>query len=221
MFIKVQGQGGSGTQYKGVFDVIGHLYKEGGIRSIYRGTLATMARDGPGSAACVSFTSCHRAHSNHFIRPKDTSQLMKSRKRRLRQPTRHLRISTLAKLSWPAGQRVWPCGPLLYPQMSVMTRLACQLSKVRRLISRALGSKIKITICTHRDIFWYSGLCTEDYRRRWCESTVEGFWTGHGSSESLRRDSKHLHLLTESCQAFPANAATFVSHDLPWFLSRE
>ncbi len=54
--IKVQGQGGSGTQYKGVFDVIGHLYKEGGIRSIYRGTFATLARDGPGSAACVSLT---------------------------------------------------------------------------------------------------------------------------------------------------------------------
>jgi transmembrane carrier protein len=55
-FIKVQGQGGSSTQYKGVFDVIGHLYKEGGIRSIYRGTYATLARDGPGSAACVSLT---------------------------------------------------------------------------------------------------------------------------------------------------------------------
>ena len=49
--VEVQGQGGSSTQYKGVFDVIGHLYKEGGIRSIYRGTFATLARDGPGSAA--------------------------------------------------------------------------------------------------------------------------------------------------------------------------
>lgn len=28
-----------------------HLYKEGGIRSIFRGTAATLARDGPGSAA--------------------------------------------------------------------------------------------------------------------------------------------------------------------------
>jgi len=51
VLLQVQGQGGSGIQYKGVFDVIGHLYKEGGIRSIYRGTLATMVRDGPGSAA--------------------------------------------------------------------------------------------------------------------------------------------------------------------------
>jgi len=51
VLLQVQGQGGSGPQYKGVLDVIGHLYKEGGIRSIYRGTFATMARDGPGSAA--------------------------------------------------------------------------------------------------------------------------------------------------------------------------
>jgi len=51
VLLQVQGQGGSGPQYKGVFDVIGHLYKEGGIRSIYRGTFATLARDGPGSAA--------------------------------------------------------------------------------------------------------------------------------------------------------------------------
>lgn len=53
VLLQVQGQGGSspGPQYKGVFDVIGHLYKEGGFRSIYQGTFATLARDGPGSAA--------------------------------------------------------------------------------------------------------------------------------------------------------------------------
>lgn len=48
---QVQGQGGSGPQYKGVLDVMRHLYKEGGMRSIFRGTGATLARDGPGSAA--------------------------------------------------------------------------------------------------------------------------------------------------------------------------
>ncbi|KAF9229124.1 hypothetical protein BS17DRAFT_689484 [Gyrodon lividus] len=51
VLLQVQGQGTSGTQYKGVFDVIKHLYKEGGVRSIFRGTGATLARDGPGSAA--------------------------------------------------------------------------------------------------------------------------------------------------------------------------
>ena len=48
---QVQGQGGSETRYKGVFDIMGHLYKEGGLRSIFRGSGATLARDGPGSAA--------------------------------------------------------------------------------------------------------------------------------------------------------------------------
>ncbi|TEB38992.1 mitochondrial carrier, partial [Coprinellus micaceus] len=51
VLLQVQGQGGSEVKYKGVTDVLKHLYKEGGIRSIFRGTGATLARDGPGSAA--------------------------------------------------------------------------------------------------------------------------------------------------------------------------
>lgn len=47
----MQGQGGSEQKYKGVIDVMRHLYKEGGLRSIFRGSGATLARDGPGSAA--------------------------------------------------------------------------------------------------------------------------------------------------------------------------
>ncbi|KAF9455072.1 carnitine/acyl carnitine carrier [Macrolepiota fuliginosa MF-IS2] len=52
VLLQVQGQGAaSEVKYKGVTDVLRHLYKEGGVRSIYRGTGATLARDGPGSAA--------------------------------------------------------------------------------------------------------------------------------------------------------------------------
>ncbi|KIK07453.1 hypothetical protein K443DRAFT_625469, partial [Laccaria amethystina LaAM-08-1] len=51
VLLQVQGQGGSEHKYKGVTDVLKHLYKEGGIRSIFRGTGATLIRDGPGSAA--------------------------------------------------------------------------------------------------------------------------------------------------------------------------
>jgi len=51
VLLQVQGQGKSEQQFKGVFDVVKHLYKEGGIRSVYRGSVATVARDGPGSAA--------------------------------------------------------------------------------------------------------------------------------------------------------------------------
>jgi solute carrier family 25 carnitine/acylcarnitine transporter 20/29 len=43
-------------KYKGVVDVIKQLYREGGMRSIYRGSFATVARDGPGSAVSVP---CH------------------------------------------------------------------------------------------------------------------------------------------------------------------
>ncbi|KAF8745130.1 hypothetical protein AX14_010591 [Amanita brunnescens Koide BX004] len=50
VLLQVQGQGQAEQKYKGVTDVLGKLYKEGGIRSIFKGTGATLARDGPGSA---------------------------------------------------------------------------------------------------------------------------------------------------------------------------
>ncbi|KAI0361164.1 mitochondrial carrier [Trametes cingulata] len=51
VLLQVQGQTPGGPQYKGVFDVVRHLYREGGVRSVFRGSVATVARDGPGSAA--------------------------------------------------------------------------------------------------------------------------------------------------------------------------
>lgn len=48
---QIQGQGQAGPQYNGVFDVVKHLYREGGLRSVFRGSTATILRDGPGSAA--------------------------------------------------------------------------------------------------------------------------------------------------------------------------
>jgi len=50
VLLQVQGQGGK-SQYNGPLSVISGLYKEGGLRSIFRGTGATLVRDGPGSAA--------------------------------------------------------------------------------------------------------------------------------------------------------------------------
>ncbi|CCG83516.1 Putative uncharacterized protein [Taphrina deformans PYCC 5710] len=41
---------GDSKKYNGSFDVIKQLYKTGGLRSVFRGSLATFARDGPGSA---------------------------------------------------------------------------------------------------------------------------------------------------------------------------
>jgi solute carrier family 25 carnitine/acylcarnitine transporter 20/29 len=56
VLLQVQGQGKGSTHYKGVFDVLGHLYKEGGIKSVFRGSVATVIRDGPGCAALVPFS---------------------------------------------------------------------------------------------------------------------------------------------------------------------
>lgn len=55
VILQVQGQKklapGEKPKYSGGMDVVKQLYREGGIRSVFRGSAATLARDGPGSAA--------------------------------------------------------------------------------------------------------------------------------------------------------------------------
>ncbi|KAL5348212.1 carnitine transporter [Pseudogymnoascus australis] len=55
VLLQVQGQKvlapGEKPKYSGGVDVVRQLYKEGGVRSVFRGSVATLARDGPGSAA--------------------------------------------------------------------------------------------------------------------------------------------------------------------------
>ncbi|KAI9733837.1 MAG: carnitine transporter [Claussenomyces sp. TS43310] len=55
VLLQIQGQKtlapGEKPKYAGGVDVVRQLYKEGGIRSVFRGSAATLARDGPGSAA--------------------------------------------------------------------------------------------------------------------------------------------------------------------------
>ena len=55
VLLQIQGQKtlapGEKPKYSGGVDVVRQLYKEGGIRSVFRGSFATLARDGPGSAA--------------------------------------------------------------------------------------------------------------------------------------------------------------------------
>ncbi|PAV91054.1 hypothetical protein WR25_01262 isoform B [Diploscapter pachys] len=52
--VQQAGNSPSGVHYNGPLDVVKKLYKEGGIRSIYRGTAATLLRDIPASAAYLS-----------------------------------------------------------------------------------------------------------------------------------------------------------------------
>lgn len=55
VILQVQGQKklapGEKPRYSGGLDVVRQLYREGGVRSVFRGSAATLARDGPGSAA--------------------------------------------------------------------------------------------------------------------------------------------------------------------------
>lgn len=55
VLLQIQGQKelapGEKPKYSGGVDVVRQLYKEGGIRSVYRGSAMTLARDAPGSAA--------------------------------------------------------------------------------------------------------------------------------------------------------------------------
>ncbi|KAL6881359.1 mitochondrial carrier domain-containing protein [Trichoderma novae-zelandiae] len=55
VILQVQGQKqlapGEKPKYSGGLDVVRQLYREGGVRSVFRGSVATLARDGPGSAA--------------------------------------------------------------------------------------------------------------------------------------------------------------------------
>ncbi|PFH57310.1 hypothetical protein XA68_15242 [Ophiocordyceps unilateralis] len=53
VILQVQGQSSSTTspKHRNAADVVRHLYRTGGLRSVFRGSAATLARDGPGSAA--------------------------------------------------------------------------------------------------------------------------------------------------------------------------
>lgn len=54
VLLQIQGQKqlapGEKPKYSGGVDVVRQLFKEGGIRSVFRGSAMTLARDGPGSA---------------------------------------------------------------------------------------------------------------------------------------------------------------------------
>ena len=55
VLLQIQGQKqlgpGEKPKYRNGVDVVRQLYKEGGLRSVFRGSAMTLARDGPGSAA--------------------------------------------------------------------------------------------------------------------------------------------------------------------------
>lgn len=73
VLLQIQGQNppppGQKPKYSGGLDVVRQLYKEGGIRSVFRGSAMTLARDSPGSAAYFATYE----YIKRSLTPKDAS----------------------------------------------------------------------------------------------------------------------------------------------------
>lgn len=71
VLLQIQGQKqlapGEKPKYSGGLDVVRQLYKEGGVRSVFRGSAMTLARDGPGSAAYFAAYE----YTKRWLSPKD------------------------------------------------------------------------------------------------------------------------------------------------------
>ena len=97
VLLQIQGQKqlapGEKPKYSGGLDVVRQLYKEGGIRSVYRGSAMTLARDGPGSAAY--FASYE--YTKRLLSPKDAEG----------KPTGELSLPAILTAGGAAGIAMW------------------------------------------------------------------------------------------------------------------
>ncbi|KAL9045038.1 MAG: hypothetical protein Q9214_001869 [Letrouitia sp. 1 TL-2023] len=76
VLLQIQGQKtlapGEKPRYANGLDVVRQLYQEGGIRSVFRGSAMTLARDGPGSAAYFATYE----YTKRLMTPKDENGKM-------------------------------------------------------------------------------------------------------------------------------------------------
>ncbi|KAL9102545.1 MAG: hypothetical protein Q9163_002324 [Psora crenata] len=103
VLLQIQGQKqlapGEKPRYSGGLDVVRQLYKEGGIRSVFRGSAMTLARDGPGSAAY--FASYE--YIKRKLTPKDANG----------QPSGELSLTAVMVAGGGAGVAMWiPVFPI-------------------------------------------------------------------------------------------------------------
>jgi len=79
---------------------------------------------------------------------------------------------------------------------------------------RNTGAQIKVAIGANRNILRSAGLCTQDDCTGWCPCALEGIRPRNGTGTCLLKSEMcvitHLFSFCDN-QAFPANAATFVS----------
>jgi len=78
-----------------------------------------------------------------------------------------------------------------------------------KLIAMQIGVEIPYTICPNWDVLRVHGLREEDDCGGWYWCVMERFWTCYGSSRF--KCSFLIRIYAYFLQAFPANAATFVS----------
>lgn len=97
VLLQIQGQKvlkpGEKPRYSGGLDVVRQLYRSGGVRSVFRGSAMTLARDGPGSAAYfAAYESVKRA-----LTPKDADG----------NPTAALSLPAVIVAGGAAGVAMW------------------------------------------------------------------------------------------------------------------
>jgi solute carrier family 25 (mitochondrial carnitine/acylcarnitine transporter), member 20/29 len=97
VLLQIQGQNppppGQKPKYSGGLDVVRQLYKEGGIRSVFRGSAMTLARDSPGSAAYFAAYE----YIKRSLTPKDASG----------NPTGDLPLTAIITAGGAAGVAMW------------------------------------------------------------------------------------------------------------------
>lgn len=111
VLLQIQGQKqlapGEKPKYSGGVDVVRQLYKDGGIRSVFRGSAATLARDGPGSAAYFA--------TYEYIKRRLTPVDPKTG-----QPSGSLSLTAVTCAGAAAGVAMWVT---IYPVDTVKSRL--------------------------------------------------------------------------------------------------
>jgi Mitochondrial carrier protein len=159
VLLQVQGQGASGKQYNGVLDVVGKLYKEGGVRSIFRGTFATLARDGPGSAAY--FAAYEVAKKKLTPKGKETGDLD---------------LGAVVVAGGLAGVAMWSIA--IPPDVSIFcVVLFISITDPGQLF---IGHQIATSVSSAGHIHRLFGLHQKDCRSRRCWCLMEGLWACHG-----------------------------------------
>ncbi|KAI1918993.1 carnitine transporter [Ophidiomyces ophidiicola] len=103
VLLQIQGQNppppGQKPKYSGGVDVVRQLYKEGGIRSVFRGSAMTLARDGPGSAAYFATYE----YIKRSLTPKNSNG----------EPTGELSLPAIVTAGGAAGVAMWiPVFPI-------------------------------------------------------------------------------------------------------------